>query len=236
MRLALMGDIHANLSALEAVLNAANKERIDYYLITGDFLGYYYEPRSVIDRVIKLSGLSIAGNHDIMFLNARAQTKRQLELIKSYQKKYGSSLEIALSELGSSHINFLASLKKVERVCLDGLSFEIAHGSPWDADAYVYPDSDKAIWERLNSSMSDYVILGHTHYQFSKNLSDTVVINPGSVGQPRDRKPGAAWTIFDTNTKIVEHRREAYEIAPLCVEAKRRDGYLPYLHTVLNRT
>jgi predicted phosphodiesterase len=80
------------------------------------------------------------------------------------------------------------------------------------------------------------VVIGHTHYSMLMRFGDALLLNPGSVGQPRDRKPGAAWATFDTVTGEVELRRERYDTGPLARGAAKRHPDMPYLAEVLTRT
>jgi len=78
-------------------------------------------------------------------------------------------------------------------------------------------------------------VMGHTHYPMLKRIGSTAVINPGSVGQPRDRKPGACWALFDTKDHTIELRRENYDSSSLVRECQLRHPELPYLSEVLQR-
>ncbi|MGV8951942.1 MAG: metallophosphoesterase family protein, partial [Cypionkella sp.] len=112
----------------------------------------------------------------------------------------------------------------------------LAHGTPWDTDTYLYPDAPLPLMEKVAQSAADFIVLGHTHHQFDRVIGNRRIINPGSVGQPRDRKPGAAWSILDLDTGKVDHRREVYDIGAVSARAKRNDPDLPYNWTVLSRT
>ena len=78
--------------------------------------------------------------------------------------------------------------------------------------------------------------MGHTHYPMSREIDSTLLVNPGSVGQPRNKRPGAAWAILDTEKKDVTFRNENYNIQSVVNEAVRRQPNLPYLAEVLVRT
>jgi predicted phosphodiesterase len=81
----------------------------------------------------------------------------------------------------------------------------------------------------------DVVVLGHTHHPMVARVDGTLVVNPGSVGQPRDRIPGAAWAILDTERRAVTFRREPYDVEAVAAQAARRDPDLPHLSAVLSR-
>lgn len=231
MRLALLGDIHGNAAALEAVLSAAAAADAEHLCITGDFTGYYYEPLRVLQLLEGWSFDAVRGNHDDFFLACCKNS----EIISEYRMKYGTSIDSSLDVLDQNDRSFLRQLPRDTTLNLDGTPILLAHGAPWDTDTYVYPDADESVWEQIAGYGASLVVLGHTHYQFDRRLHGSLVINPGSVGQPRDRRPGAAWTLFDTQTGQFEHRRETYDVDTLVREAQLRDPQIPFLASVLTR-
>ena len=112
---------------------------------------------------------------------------------------------------------------------IDKLSFFICHGSTESPFDYVYPDADKkTIYKKLISD-AEVTIFGNTHYQTIFNYNHKILINPGSVGQPRNNQTGAHWAIFDTNTKITEHRVEKYDPSKLIDQINFYDPHNAYL-------
>ena len=77
--------------------------------------------------------------------------------------------------------------------------------------------------------------MGHTHYRLTRTSGSTTIVNPGSVGQPRDRQPGAAWALLETETGTCRAFIEPYDTAPIEAQARVTDPHLPYLWEVLNR-
>lgn len=232
MRLGLLGDIHGNAAALSAVLEKAQALEVEALCLTGDFVGYYHDPKKVLDLIALWDYWAVRGNHEDMLSEALADSQKA-ELCR---KKYGSGVDRAVAELGESQLAFLDRLPVSLDIQLGGCSVLLAHGTPWSTDAYLYPDSDEALWHRVAECTADYIVLGHTHYQMTRSVNGKQIINPGSVGQPRDRVPGAAWTILDTESGKIEHRRESYDIAALTERTKVLDPELPYLWNVLTRT
>ncbi|MBL4766392.1 MAG: metallophosphoesterase family protein [Rhodobacteraceae bacterium] len=232
MRIGLIGDIHGNAVALEEVLSAARREKIDVLCVTGDFVGYYYEPKRVFEILGDWQYWAIRGNHDDMLLAAADNP----DLREGIRKKYGAGLDRAIETLNRDCLAAIAALPSTRTVHLGGRSLLLGHGTPWDTNVYLYPDAPQETWERAAESKPDVVLLGHTHHQFSRHVGETLVVNPGSVGQPRDRKPGAAWSILDTETMELEHRREFYDISIVVAQAQLYNPELPYLQTVLSRT
>jgi putative phosphoesterase len=231
MRVGLLGDIHGNAPALAAVLAAAERSRLDALCITGDFVGYYYEPEKVLAMLSAWQQHAVRGNHeDLLF-----ESIHDARAAEAYKRKYGSGVEAAMRQLSATQIDYLERLPRTLRLELGAKSLLLGHGSPWDTDYYMYVNVDQKLWQRAVESRPDYLVLGHTHHRFAKTVGDTLVINPGSVGQPRDRQPGAAWAVLDTETGDVTHHTETYDIAALVAQARATDPHLPYLAEVLTR-
>jgi putative phosphoesterase len=231
MKVAIVSDIHANASAFEAVLKAARAKNVDVFMIAGDLVGYYFEPQAVI-QLVKSSEKPVyivRGNHEDMLLKAMI-CPDQLEEITS---KYGPGIEFALNQLTRSEVEWIANLPHPLEINDLDCSIVLCHGSPLSVDQYVYPD------EILLSSFNELpnvLILGHTHYPFVKNVDRCLVINPGSVGQPRNRVPGAHWALLDTQTLNVDllvEPYDSYDLQQRCIEVAPQH---PYLREVLIRS
>jgi putative phosphoesterase len=231
MKLGLLGDIHGNSAALRAVLGGAAREKIDALCITGDYVGYYYRPGEVLELLSGWQTYSVRGNHEDMLARARTDPARLAES----EVRYGSGLRCAMQQLDERQIDWLVDLPVSLRLTLGGRSVQLAHGTPWDTDEYVYPDAPAELFDRLAAAATDLVVLGHTHYQMQRIVNGCLIVNPGSVGQPRDRRPGAAWASFDTETGVCQGFAEAYDVGAVQAEALARDPQLPYLREVLTR-
>ena len=100
----------------------------------------------------------------------------------------------------------------------------------------MYPDAPDEFKSRIAREVPEgLVVMGHTHYPIHWDLGKVVAVNPGSVGQPRDRKPGACWALFDSNNDALELRRESYDYESVIRECEQRDPGLPFLGEVLRR-
>ncbi len=232
MKIGILGDIHGNKFALDAVLRSATADGIDQLLVTGDFVGYYFEPRRVLELLSEWRFEAVRGNHEIMLSRSRFDPSYLMEV----DRRYGSGVRIALEQLSEQQLDEVCGLSHPAELEIDGIRILLCHGSPWDVDQYVYPDSDPTLMERCGSGKFDLVVMGHTHYPLVKQQGATLLVNPGSVGQPRNRRPGAAWAIFDTADRTVEMRSESYDPADLVRECRLRHPELPYLSEVLLRT
>ena len=231
MRLGLLADIHGNAAALEAVLVAARKQGVDRLLFSGDVVGYYYEPHRCLALLAEWDVTAVRGNHEDML----QQVLVRPALAEGIRERYGSGLWTAASELSPSQLGYLSGLPIRCDLEFSGTSITLCHGAPWDTDQYVYPDADEALLDRCAAGGGDYVVMGHTHYRFTARTGSTWLVNPGSVGQPRDRRPGAAWGLLDTGSGEFEQFNEEYDIESVAAHARRTDPHLPYLWEVLER-
>jgi predicted phosphodiesterase len=109
----------------------------------------------------------------------------------------------------------------------------LCHGAPWDTDEYVYPEASDATFDRCAEAGVDFVIMGHTHCQLAKRVRDSLLINPGSVGQPRRGTGGAEWALLDLDTTSYEHYSESYDSAAVAARARATDPHFPFLQQVL---
>ncbi|MDH5771515.1 MAG: metallophosphatase family protein [Rhodospirillaceae bacterium] len=231
MRVALLADIHGNADALIAVLDAVRKAGAGRILVAGDLVNYYYDAKRMFDMLDEWDWLSVRGNHDEML-----EQWRRGEGIDMISAKYGTALDLTLRELSAERIDMLANMPALLDLNIDGRRVCVCHGTPWDRDEYVYPDTDDAVKLRFADDDFDLVVYGHTHYPAAWRAGKTLVVNPGSTGQPRDHKPGACWALWDTKTNTVEHRRESYDMEPLIARCKAHDPEVSFLWTVLTRT
>ena len=210
MKLALLGDIHGNHFALQVVLAAASSSVAEKLLITGDLVGYYYAPLQVLNLLRPWDRHMVRGNHEGMLDAARTHPA----LLAQLDPRYGTGLRAAIEQLDIRQLDELCGLPHPLELVIDGCKILLCHGAPWDIDQYVYPDAPMEFLERCAMSEFDLVVLGHTHYPMRKKIGKTLVVNPGSVGQPRNCQQGAHWALFDTTSRNVEFRREQYEFRP----------------------
>lgn len=232
MKVGILGDIHGNEYALNAVLDAASAAGVDQWLNTGDVVGYYFAPGRVMEMLRQLNCRSVRGNHEEMLCRSRDDP----DYLRSVETKYGSGVRVALEQLSVQQLDEACRLPHPLSLEIDGVRILLSHGASWNIDQYVYPDSAPDLIERCVPDGFDLVVMGHTHYPMVKKIGSTVLVNPGSVGQPRNRRPGAAWAIFDTIDRTVELRSESYDSAKLARECSLRHPELPYLSEVLLRT
>lgn len=223
MRYLVLSDIHANLEAFEAVLAAAEPIGYDRILVLGDLVGYGADPNAVIEKVRDLDPHAlIRGNHD--------KVGSGLESPEGFNAIAKSAIRWTYEALTADNRDWLAALP-AGPVIVDEL-IEICHGTPFDEDAYVFDDLDAL--RSLHTSERQLCLFGHTHVQVGYALSGDQftlttlddsrplniiltngskhLINPGSVGQPRDGDPRAGYAIVDVERRQVLIYRTPYDI------------------------
>src|SRR5262245_40721909 len=139
MKIGVLSDIHGNHYALQEVLKAARTEMVDRLLILGDFVGYYYHPEKVLEMLSAWDCLTIKGNHEIILLEVLSNITPESEV----RKKYGSGHRLAIEKLSKEQIQSLTDAPEKRRVEIDNVSLLMCHGSPVDANLYLYPDTEK---------------------------------------------------------------------------------------------
>jgi diadenosine tetraphosphatase ApaH/serine/threonine PP2A family protein phosphatase len=223
VRYLVISDIHANLEALEAVLAAARDVAHDKILVLGDLVGYGADPNAVVERIRALAphGL-IRGNHD--------KVGSGVESAEGFNAVARSAIRWTYDNLTPPNREWLAHLP-TGPVVVDDL-IEICHGTPFDEDAYVFDDLDAL--RALHAAQRPLCLFGHTHVQIGYalegdqfNLTTLVedrplrvpiydatrhLLNPGSVGQPRDGDPRAGFAVVDAYHREAMIYRIDYDI------------------------
>ncbi|MDB5865565.1 MAG: hypothetical protein JWO70_3371 [Betaproteobacteria bacterium] len=232
VKIGVLGDIHGNAAALKAVLGHALREGVERLVVTGDLVGYYFDPAEVLRLLDDWDAVIVRGNHEDMLAAARADAAA----LPAIRKSYGSGIDVALEELSEAELDRLCALPHPLPVQLDDVRVLLCHGSPADNDEYVYPDAKPDVLDRCAVPGYDVVIMGHTHYPLQREVAGITLLNPGSVGQPRNREPGAQWALLDTATGRATLRNERYDPTAVAAQARARHPELPYLAEVLTRT
>jgi putative phosphoesterase len=200
MRILVIADIHANWPALQAI-----EEPHDVCLCVGDLVDYGMEPAACIDWVRSRAHHVVRGNHD----HGVAQN-----VIVNGQNgfKYLTTVTRPLSRasIGLRDIRYLATLPLTRMVTLDDLRFLLVHATPRDP-LDEYAPADPGFWQRrLQDVDADVICVGHTHQPYVLEVGDKLVVNPGSVGLPRDGDPRASYAVVED--RRVELKRAEYPI------------------------
>lgn len=201
MIIAIISDIHANLVALNAVLEDIDTLGAERIYCAGDIVGYYPFPNETISVFKERGILSILGNHDraVIHFNTVGMNRLAAEAAR-----WTSENIIA------ENVDYLKSLRSRAKLKVDGQAIAIYHGSPRDDDEYLYEiDTGPELIEMCECRI---MIVGHTHIPFVKRFQDGMLINPGSVGQPRDGDRRASYAILDTEHEEVTISRKSYDI------------------------
>jgi putative phosphoesterase len=201
MRILLLADIHANWPALKAL----EQETFDVCLVLGDLVDYGLEPAPCIDWVRHKATYAIRGNHDhCVAQHVKVQGKTGFKYLS------GVTRELTQERLSSEERRFLGALPVTRRLNLENTHFLLVHATPRDPlDEYAIADAD--FWERrLHDVDAQVICVGHTHYPYVLEVGDKLVINPGSVGQPRDGDPRASYAVIENQR--VELRRAEYPV------------------------
>jgi len=235
MRYFIFTDIHGNLEAFLTVIKFARKRKIDHFIFLGDLVGYGASANEVIQKIQLVKPLSIIrGNHD--------KAVCDLDSVQTFNPIAASAIHWTKENLLKKNSSYLRRLKQGPLLVNDEIT--ICHGAPFDEDHYIFGEFDAAeAFLHFNTSICFF---GHTHFPFIYTEKDHIVegtfitgntneikiekdvrylINPGSVGQPRDRNTRSSCAIYDTKQKIIKFYRLEYNIA----EAQRKilDANLP---------
>jgi len=232
MRILVISDIHANLTAFEAVLEDAGE--FDAAWCLGDLVGYGPDPNETLERIQTLPGLvCVLGNHDSAIIETVGA--------EAFNPDARIAIEWTKKAIRTPNREFLARLR--EQIIIDPVT--LVHGSPRDPVHEYLLDRYTAT---LNFSYftTPLCFVGHTHvptiFHLNQgyadiyfpeidvllNLEPRLIINPGSVGQPRDRDPRAAYAIYDTTDETWHFQRVAYDIE--AVQERMRAHDLPEKH------
>ena len=223
MRIAVFSDIHSNLPALEAVLDDIDRAGVDATYALGDLVGYAPWPNESLER-LQADGIpSVMGNYDdgtgfdrddcgcaYTDPTEKALCDRSFEWTKEHTADANKS--------------WLRTLPPEIRLEADGRRFLLVHGSPRRINEYLYEDKPEATFGRIaEGANADVIVSGHTHRPYTKRVGDTLFVNDGSAGKPKDGDPRACWALIETTPAEVrvDLRRVEYEVeaAALAIEA-----------------
>lgn len=233
MRLGILSDIHGNSEALRASLRVLTP-RVDAFIFLGDLSGYYPFAHECLEMMQGLPMLAqLLGNHDEIL-------RRCFELGEApaaeYVKKYGPALTRSWSRKDPMVMAWVGEHEASARIHVHGYDILLSHGTPWDPlVGRVYPDFNE--WERFEELGADVILMGHTHYAFERRCGEVLVVNPGAIGQPRDRSFGASMAVLELDASgcQVEHLRVPYDKTRVLEDARLHAPDHHYLTKVLTR-
>ncbi|MCA9580829.1 MAG: metallophosphoesterase family protein [Myxococcales bacterium] len=221
MRIGIFSDVHANIEALSAVMDAYRKENIDVFYCLGDVVGYGASPNECSDIVREVAKVTILGNHD-------AAVAGRMDY-SYYYEAARNALDLHSRQLTKENLAWLKSLPYKHELPDEGVL--LCHGSPLRLEEFEYifaPEQAReclAIWEQLG----DITLIGHSHLckvfalrpgevqelppgSFTLREGYKYIVSVGSVGQPRDYDNRASYTVFDSEKRHFEFCRVEYDI------------------------
>lgn len=228
MKICVFSDIHGNSLAFESAYHLIMNESADVNLFLGDLCGYYFDEINAWHRLLEIPRLvALRGNHDEMFSQAAAG---DVNVQNEYRLKYGPALDFFLEKRNADLINWINELPLSWEG--QGATCSACHGSPWDfLKEYIYPDASLNRFGKLQYS---WVFLGHTHYPMDLSEGSVRIVNPGSLGQPRDGH-WPRYAVVDLVKGKVDFREVCYDREKLICEIRQRAPENFYLHDVIER-
>lgn len=230
----VFSDVHGNFEALEACLERLRKEGVSHFIFCGDLIGYGPDPEACVQRVAALKNtISVMGNHDAVFLMP--------ELESFFNREAAISLDYSRNEMSENSVRFVSKLPH----SFQGENFTVVHGTPLDP-IKEYFSSCMQFKVNYHLWKGKICFVGHTHLPFYirgneqecgvfLNRSDDFlvkldddmryIINPGSVGKPRDNNPRASFGIWDTEKETFRFLRQEYDYHP--TQRKMQAAKLP---------
>lgn len=233
MKYGILGDIHGNLSALRAVLAALEAEHVDRFLSVGDVVGYGAAPRDCIALLREIDAVVVKGNHD-----AACVGEIDIAYFNNYARAAVRWTQSALTPTDRKWLTALPLVANLEHA-------SVAHGTYHRPELFDYVQSTTDADPSLDAMQLPVCFVGHTHYpvtllrlrddphrtaytedtELDLSESHRALINVGSVGQPRDEDPRAAYAVFDSERERVWIKRVGYDIE--CEAERIRSAGLP---------
>lgn len=219
MRYAVLGDIHSNLVAFKAVIQDLEKRGgFDRIWCLGDVVGYGPEPHACIELLKQYDQLCVAGNHDWAAID-------KIDTL-DFNEDAALANQWTAQQLTEDDKSYLKSLPLI----ISEGNFTLAHGSPREP-IWEYLLSTRAAQDNLKFFSTRFCLVGHSHVPLVFEYSDSsvnlhklengatlkvgegrLIVNPGSVGQPRDNDPRASYVLYDSDTGVISHHRVEYNI------------------------
>ena len=202
MLIGLISDVHSNIVALKAVLEELDELEVKIILHAGDIVRYNPYPDETIDLFKKKKIVSILGNHDRAFITGDTS---------DFNPYAAAAMEWTRNAASQDSLNYILRLKDTVTIVVNGERIVLFHKSPNNFQEYICPGDVTP--DLLSNINGDVLVLGHTHIPFIMDYGTRgLVVNPGSVGQPRDGNPDASFAVLDTVTRKIEHKRTKYDV------------------------
>ena len=221
MRIAIFSDIHGNLQALEAVLDDIRAQKPDAVYCLGDLVGYGANPNEVTERVRREGFPTIMGNYDdgVGFDRDECGCAYREDAERERGQR---SLEWTKARVTPDLKAYLRTLAAQLRFDADGSRVLLVHGSPRKMNEYLFEDRPLSSFQRLAAaSGAEFIVFGHTHKPYVKNVDGVTFLNVGSVGKPKDGDWRACYALIDDGT--ASFRRVEYDVRSAAAAIRATD-------------
>ncbi|OPY25346.1 MAG: phosphodiesterase [Methanocella sp. PtaU1.Bin125] len=197
MKIGLIADVHSNAVALEAVLKDMGP--VDAILCAGDIVGYNPYPNETVELLKKYRVKCVRGNYDNAVVTGDTQW---------FNPMATRTIRWTIDNLTRDNLRFIETLP--EHIDLNGVT--VYHGGPSRLKEFVYENDHERFCRIFDPFEVEVVVFGHTHVPRVEICGDKTILNPGSVGQPRDGDPRASYGIWDSETGKFDIRRVSYDV------------------------
>ncbi|MBU4220046.1 MAG: YfcE family phosphodiesterase [Euryarchaeota archaeon] len=205
----LIGDVHANLPALKAVLEDASNKGVSTIWNVGDLTGYGAFPDDVVRRLRKENAQSVAGNYDLKVLKVKEKKEEE----GGEPPEDWNAIKWTYDNLSKKNRKYLKSLPEELRLEAGGKRILLTHRSPLPGDEQISPETpDEKLREFAQLADADVIIFGHSHRPFSRQVDGVWFINPGGAGRQDDGDPRAGYAILQINPFEVNQYRVDYDV------------------------
>jgi len=204
MKIGIIADPHSNLAALKAVLK--DMPRVDELICVGDLVGYAAEPNEVVKLAKEKRMQIVMGNHDYAVVTRD---------VRGFNPLAAQAALWTADNLRKENLEFLSNLPTHLALTCGKQRIYAVHGSPRDPlNEYIFPDaSNRVLAELVRDLDADILVLGHTHMPIERVVFGKLIINPGGVGQPRDRDPRASYVVLNLGKEVkVNFHRVEYDV------------------------
>lgn len=236
MRVAIFSDVHGNITALDAVMDAAQAESIDHFWCLGDLVAHGPRPAEVVARLRGLRHLRcVRGNTDRYVLTGelggmippidRPSSPEEFTVLADARESFAWTRGCLV---GAHHLEWLAELPVQERITLpDGTRVLLVHASPGrdDGPGMQLSQSDDVLAEAgFAVATADLILVGHTHVPGERRIAGSHVVNPGPISLPRTSDDLARWILLEATAEgyTLEHRAVRYDLDPVIKDLERQ--------------
>ncbi len=210
-RIVVFSDQHSNYEAFKAVWEDIQTREYDAIVCLGDLVGYYTDPVEVVQLTKKITDVCVMGNHDF------ALVEPEKLLYTTLQEGAQAALDHNKGVVSKDETDYIKSLPMKVELTTPYATLTLVHGDPLTIFGYIYGITTEIFKQSIINALdmvdTDYLLVGHTHIQGELTYDGKMYVNPGSVGQPRDKDFRAAYAIIDLEKRENELIRVEYDIS-----------------------